>query len=62
MKHSSSFEREAHLDAHPFKRVQIYFFLLIRQNVRLLFRMTIELKKLIRARLTTKKLCFAKYR
>ena len=62
MKHSSLFEREAHLDAHPIKLVQIYFFLLIRQNVRLLFRMTIELKKLIRTRLTTKKLCFAKYR
>ena len=60
MKHSSSFEKEAHLDAHPFKRVQIYLFLLRQQNDNSIFRVAIELKKLIPHLYPTKHKVFAK--
>ena len=47
MKHSSILKGKALLPNTSLKRVQIYFFLLTRQNVNLLFRISNELKKLI---------------
>ena len=48
MKHSLIYSKVEYLGTPTSNRVQIYFFLLIPQNVNLLFRATIELKKLIR--------------
>ena len=49
-------------NAHTLLRVQIYFFLLTPQNVNLLFRVAIKLKKLITPFDATLSTCFAKRR
>ena len=62
MKHSLIYSKVEYCGTPTSNRVQIYFFLLIPQNVNLLFRVTSELKKLIRQSSDTFTLHFAKHR